>query len=175
MTNMDPLAGASIAKLTQAMYPRVRTLAGQFGAHSVDDVTQDVMLAVVRHARRNGGVAFEGRSKLDTWLYRVVLNAVRMEFRSGVRHERIIDRGADGTRVGDDRPNAERVLVDGVERSRRVRALKVLGDAQHALLVAAATQSLEEMSASMGVQVGTLKSRISRTRARARAVLAEVG
>src|SRR5262245_14601545 len=64
------------------VYRAVRRMGG--GEINVEDAVQDVFLVVVD---RIGG--FEGRSKIETWLYRICLNVVSEHRRRARRHRRI--------------------------------------------------------------------------------------
>jgi RNA polymerase sigma-70 factor (ECF subfamily) len=80
--------------------------------HAVDDVVQDVFLAVRRELHR-----FEGRSSLKTWLFGVTANVVKMHHRGEARRRRR-DQAAGGLMVaGPARDDGERhAAVDLLDR-----------------------------------------------------------
>jgi RNA polymerase sigma-70 factor (ECF subfamily) len=55
-------------------------------AEAIDDVVQDVFLAVHRQGDR-----FEGRSSVKTWLFAITANTVRMHRRREVRRQRRVE------------------------------------------------------------------------------------
>src|SRR5690349_1346646 len=64
------------------VYRVVRRMGG--GQINVEDVVQDVFLVLVDRLRE-----FEGRAKLQTWVYRVCLNVVSEHRRRARRHLRL--------------------------------------------------------------------------------------
>lgn len=113
-----------------------------------EDVAQDVC---VRLARALG--SFDGRSAFTSWLYRVVLNAVRDRQRQGARRARQADalREVSASDVAPDQESAvaERQLWDAVRRLPEKQR-----DAM--LLVYAEERSHAEAADIMGVKESTV-------------------
>jgi RNA polymerase sigma-70 factor (ECF subfamily) len=139
-------------------------------AEEAKDVAQDVFLQVYRALGR-----FEGRSRLKTWIYRIVLNHCRNRRRFWSRRLR---RGAcsletltaaEEARLAADRGDAEGPFagVERRERSARVHAaLAQLRFEQRAILLLREQDGLscDEIAAAFGIAEGTVKSRLARAR-----------
>lgn len=132
------------------------------------DVAQEVFLQVHRRL-----AAFEGRSSLKTWIYRIVVNQChnrrRFWHRRGRDREEALDEGlAAPDRFGGGAWQASpyQQAVAG-ERARRVqRALLGLRFDQRTVLVLREIEGLscEEVAGALGIPEGTVKSRLSRAR-----------
>ncbi len=141
------------------------------------DVTQDVFLTLYRQILR-----FRGESSLKTWLYRVTLNQAanrnrwwRRRFRS--RFETVsITTGLDDQASMEPvslEPSLDRQLLSKEARRAIEDALAALPFDQRAAVILRDVQHLtyEEIAETIGVSMGTVKSRISRGRERLRRVL----
>ena len=135
---------------------------------------------------RSEADAFEGRSALGTWIYRVATNAALMR-RRGKRHQvEVMLEDAlptfleDGHRAGDrsyvladwsDTPEEE--LLSRETRAVVSRALGALPDHYRAVLVLRDVEGLssEETAAALGESVASVKSRLHRARMALREVL----
>jgi RNA polymerase sigma-70 factor (ECF subfamily) len=73
----------SFGRLAERVRARVYrwALAGTGDADEAEDVAQDVLLRLHRHLE-----SFEGRSRFDTWLYRITSNAAASARRRAQRH-----------------------------------------------------------------------------------------
>ncbi|HJS58508.1 MAG TPA: sigma-70 family RNA polymerase sigma factor [Vicinamibacteria bacterium] len=133
------------------------------------DVAQDVFLQVYRALGR-----FEGRSRLKTWIYRIVVNQCRNRRRFWSRHAR---RGscslealtaAEEARLAAGRDeNGPFADVARRERVARVHeALARLRFEHRAILLLREQDGLscEEIAAALGIAEGTVKSRLARAR-----------
>jgi RNA polymerase sigma-70 factor, ECF subfamily len=136
-------------------------------ASDAEDATQETFLKLARHAD-----SFRGEAKLSTWLYRVARNACT----DHVRH----DARRPSTPVADpstlDEAPREADRTTGTEDALTVRAALDQLDAvsrQALVLVAVEGLSYQEAGAALGLAVGTVKSRVSRARARLVTLLAE--
>ncbi len=146
-------------------------LQGRVGVADADGLVVDAFAA-----------AFVARANYDDrhgnalpWMIGFARNVARNELRSGRRRSRlrIRLRGTSGTDVpvdSSDRLDAERV-GDRVRRS--VQALPV-DQREVLLLYALAGLSYDEIAASLGVPVGTVRSRLARGRERLRTALADL-
>ena len=141
------------------------------------DLSQEVFLRVFRTIH-----AFRGHSSLRTWIYRIVVNQARNRQRWWRRRHRaqqvsldqhIQDHGELAERVdsGPDRLVGQKQLAD------RIRvALDGLPFDQKTAIVLREIDGLsyEEIGFSLGIAVGTVKSRLARAREGLRAQLSDV-
>jgi RNA polymerase sigma factor (sigma-70 family) len=164
----DPQAFARLVALHEAM---VLNLAARLlgDPEEARDTAQDVFLQVYRTLAR-----FEGRSTLRTWIYRIVVNHCRNRQRWWRRRRR-----AAACPIEDitQRDEAKLAAVapgespfDRLARRERVRrmesALRGLSFEHRAILLLREVEDLscEEMGTTLGLPVGTVKSRLSRAR-----------
>lgn len=143
-------------------------------AEDAGDVAQDAFLAVWR-----GLPSFRGESGFSTWLYRLVSNAAIDHLRR-TKHQRAavsLDDGEWRPDVVDEAPSpqerAERVeLRDAV-----AQGLERLSDDHRTILVMREVQELsyEEIAQTLSLDMGTVKSRISRARNSLRKILLKGG
>jgi RNA polymerase sigma-70 factor (ECF subfamily) len=168
--------GAAIEHLMTVHADRVYRLAYGVTRNDADaqEVVQDVFLTVVRkHA------AFEGRSALSSWIYRITMNAA-LNKRRGKRAEvetsldaLLPTYGADGHREGEraylvadwsDTPEA--TALSGESRAVLARAIEALPDRARAVLILRDVEGLsnEEVADALGETVGSVKSRLHRAR-----------
>jgi len=132
------------------------------------DVAQEVFLQVYRTLPR-----FEGRSRLKTWIYRIVVNQCHNRRRFWHRRRRDREEAFDERVEARVAGRAAGLLGSPFEetlrreRARRVQAaLLELRFEQRAVLVLREVEGLtcEEIATSLGVPDGTVKSRLSRAR-----------
>lgn len=144
---------------------------------SAEDVTQEAFLRAFRRLDTFRGDRFR------SWLLRIVANAARDELR---RRKRRPQRSLDEARDDPDMPNIDpveprpgpqaaaenadlrRVLDEALGQLPEDWRLVVLLSDVHGL-------AYDEVAASAGIPVGTVKSRLSRARARLREILRESG
>ena len=141
------------------------------------DLSQEVFLNVFRTIGR-----FRGQSALRTWIYRIVINQARNRQRWWKRRHRAEQVSLDERleRNGDMLPASELVAPDRMfgqrELARRIwAALDQLPFEQRSVMVLREIDGLsyEEIAFSLGVAVGTVKSRLTRAREVLRARLRE--
>jgi RNA polymerase sigma-70 factor (ECF subfamily) len=132
---------------------------------------------------------FEGRSDFYTYLYRTLINLWKNQIRrrrrwrmvplfggreteSGER-DRQDAGGAPGARLADGSPGPHERLARREESEKLQRALGRLGAEFRAVLVLRVAEGLEyeEIAASLGIPVGTVRSRLARARRRIRELL----
>jgi RNA polymerase sigma-70 factor, ECF subfamily len=144
--------------------PIVRFLYRYLGnMEEAKEVCQDVFIKVFR-----GLPHFQNQCSLKTWIYRITLNTVLNEKRRW--YQRLKDRfmgleGISQTKL-DSLPDPEMSLTMS-ERCRRVNlALRKLRPDHRAILVLRDLEGLsyQEISASLGLNIGTVKSRLARAR-----------
>lgn len=129
------------------------------------DLSQDVFLRVYRTIGR-----FRGQSTLRTWIYRIAVNQARNRHRFWRRRHRadqvslethVAHHGDFASESGPDRVLAQKELA-----ARLQRALNGLPFDQRTAIVLREIDGLsyEEIAFSLGVAVGTVKSRLTRAR-----------
>jgi RNA polymerase sigma-70 factor (ECF subfamily) len=138
------------------------------------DLAQEVFLRVFRTIHR-----FRGHSSLRTWIYRIAVNQARNRHRSWVRRHRAdhisldLHVGQHGDTLCGRAPTPDRVLAQK-ELAQRLRgALERLPFEQRTAIVLREVDGLsyEEIAYSLGLPVGTVKSRLTRARLALRADL----
>jgi RNA polymerase sigma-70 factor, ECF subfamily len=133
----------------------------------VADAEQEVLISLYR-----GLKSFAFRSSFRTWLYRFTRNR-GIDYLRASRRRRRRDRalrGAPPSRVSSD--PLESILRD--ERGRKIlRSLALLGDTDRLVVTLREVEglSMEEIGRTLGLPVGTVKSRLSRARARLLTIL----
>nr|WP_084051042.1 sigma-70 family RNA polymerase sigma factor [Deinococcus hopiensis] len=143
-----------------------RLAAGTVGPGAADDVVQEVWISVYRHL-----AGFRGEAQFSTWLHRVTLNACRKVL-SARPHLALEDAPE---------PVAPHDLAHAGEqadlRARLAAAMRQLPPEQRYAVTLRELSGLEyaEIAEVLGVEVGTVKSRISRGRAALRALLTRNG
>jgi RNA polymerase sigma-70 factor, ECF subfamily len=151
--------------------PRFRRIAMRWLRNSEDaeDAVQDAMLSAFRHIG-----AFDGRSRMMTWLTAILINAIRMQIRRRPRAwVQSLDQNPDeGQRtlsefLADPKPTPEQTLerrelygllytfAGGLPRSQRAALRLRLRD----------DFSIREAARALGVPEGTLKAQLARGRA----------
>ena len=138
------------------------------------DVSQEVFLRVFRTLS-----SFRGQSALRTWIYRIVINQARNRQRWWRRRHRASQVSLDDHlhQFGDLESKGEvlpdRLLASKETASRIWQALDHLPFDQRTALVLREVDGLryEEIAFSLGVAVGTVKSRLTRARQTLRAEL----
>ncbi len=138
------------------------------------DLSQEVFLRVFRTISR-----FRGQSALRTWIYRIVINQARNRQRWWRRRYRASQVSLDEhVRLFGEMESQDEVLPDRALASKETaaqiwRALERLPFDQRTALVLREIDGLryEEIAFSLGVAVGTVKSRLTRARQALRAEL----
>ncbi|WP_046769068.1 RNA polymerase sigma factor SigE [Jiangella alkaliphila] len=136
-------------------------------AHDAEDLTQDVFVRVFRSLSSYTPGTFEG------WLHRITTNlfldSVRRKQR--IRFDALADDAAE--RLHGREPTPERVITDNMLEADIQRALEALPPDFRAAVVLCDIEGLsyEEIAATLGIKLGTVRSRIHRGRAQLRAAL----
>ena len=138
------------------------------------DLSQEVFMRVFRTLS-----TFRGQSALRTWIYRIVVNQARNRQRwwrrrhrdEQVSLEQHIQHVGDFTSTSE--PSPDRLLVSKENAGRLWQALDRLPFDQRTALILREIDGLryEEMAFSLGIAVGTVKSRLTRARQALRAEL----
>lgn len=124
---------------------------------------------------------FRGDAAFSTWLYRLAANAstdlLRREGRRSAKHGPSLDDDETWVELPDSGPSPQ-ALAERTELKEQIEdALRKLSpDHRQALILREIHQlSYEEISAALGLDLGTVKSRISRARGRLRRILLQSG
>ena len=159
----------------EAIYDRYaatihRYAARRIGVSLADDVAAETFLQAFRLRRRFDRAA----TSALPWLYGIATNLIRRHRRRETAQYRAWARtGADPTTVTD---HADRVVlqVAATQRARAVHAALARLTAKErdvVLLVAWCELSYEQVAQSLGIPVGTVRSRLNRARGRLEAAL----
>jgi RNA polymerase sigma-70 factor (ECF subfamily) len=140
------------------------------------DVSQEVFLRVFRTIHR-----FRGQSSLRTWIYRIAVNQARNRHRFWRRRRRADQVSLEdhvtlhGELVSTRQATPERELAQKELRDRLQRALNNLPFDQRTAIVLREVDGLsyDEIAFSLGVAIGTVKSRLTRARQALRLELRE--
>ena len=119
--------------------------------------------------------SYKGQSRFSTWLYRVTSNVCLDELRRGKRRKASsLDERIDaGWAPVDDMDTPEHHAMRTEQRRALERAIQELPEDMRSAVVLRDIQgcSYDEIADILGANVGTIKSRISRARARLREIL----
>ena len=131
------------------------------------DCLQEAMLRIYRSIS-----GFKGQSSFSTWIYRVAMNTCLDELRKKKNKQAAsLDSLLDtGWSPSDDYDTPEHHAIEG-ERKKAIRtAISELPDDMRSAIVLRDIEgfSYEEISEMLGINVGTIKSRISRGREKLR-------
>jgi RNA polymerase sigma-70 factor (ECF subfamily) len=146
-----------------------------------EEITQDTFLRAHR-----GLAKFRGDSSLATWLHRIAMNLSRNRYWYFFRRRRHLTLSLENT-IGDDNRStfSDLVASDAADPAREATAaefsdlvascMRRLGAEPRKILTLRNTQdrSYGEIAREMGVNIGTVKSRIARARKSLRALLIE--
>ena len=140
------------------------------------DVAEDVVQSAFEKAVR-GLARFDGRSRLSTWVHRIVVNEGLMWLRTeGRRRKRFAsesESGVDTERYGDPNSDPSRALFDREALQQLQWGLAALPTAEREVLerCALAGQSYDEYASEVGIGAAAAKSRAFRARRRLRDLL----
>ena len=138
------------------------------------DLAQDTLVKVIR-----GLPAFDGRSKLSTWVTRVALNTCLTWLRDSSKRAELQQRAAVAGTIGvETREHQPGSRVESEERRAEVlRALEQVSAEHRAVLVLRDVRGMEyeQIAAVLKITVGTVKSRLFRARAALRRQIEDVG
>lgn len=157
-------------ELVRRLAPRVSRVVRSLGvpARAHEDVVQDVLVAVVRSLPR-----FEGRSRLESWVYGICVHVIRHHRRASTRFWRALQAFWSSTREHD------AGVADPVEAGRRARAvLRVLdrmpaGRRDVLVLFEMEGRSGAEVAEILGIAEGAVYTRLHHARNAFRRLVAE--
>lgn len=139
----------------------------------VDDLTQDVFLRVYRNLHR-----FRSRSSFYTWLYRITVNVffdhTKKRKRAEQRLVRLQNAMVDASAPAPDGGDPYRATLDAFVREALARAIARLPEPFRDVVSMREVDDLsyEEIALATGTSIGTVRSRLSRARARLKETLA---
>jgi RNA polymerase sigma-70 factor (ECF subfamily) len=150
-----------------------RLLAGfNVSSGDIEDLTQEVFLRIFRNLHR-----FRGQSSFYTWLYRITINVFfdhskkrkRADARLGRLQSALVD-------VSDQQPYSDdpfRATCDAITRQTFSAAIATLPELFRDVVAMREVDDLsyEEIALATGISIGTVRSRLSRARARLKELL----
>ena len=168
----------AFARLVRLYEKRVFALTNRMCRNSADaeEAAQEAFLAAWQ-----GLKFFRGDASFSTWLYRLVSNACVNILRREGRHQAAAGPSLDDAGAGVDLPDPDPTPHDLAERTelrRQIEAgLRALPPEYREVLILRELhqQSYEEIAGICRLDLGTVKSRISRGRKRLRKILVESG
>jgi len=142
------------------------------------DVTQDVFLRVYRSID-----TFKGQSKFSTWLYQIATNICIDYCRKASRKKEIsmvvTDESGEETEMdfADTSPTPEQSVEHTELREEITRCIEKLGDEHRMILILRDIDGLsyQEIGSILGMEQGTVKSRLFRAREKLRGLLLKSG
>lgn len=135
------------------------------------DLTQETFLRAFQNIGR-----FRGEADLRTWIYRIAINQARNRWRWWRRRSRDLTVSLDATQPNSDQPLIATLVERSADpeqntlaREREVAlraALRSLGNAYRETVILRDIEGFtyEEIAATLGINVGTVKSRLARGR-----------
>jgi RNA polymerase sigma-70 factor (ECF subfamily) len=153
-------------RLLRIHYDRMYAVCRRITGNDADaaDAAQEAMISVVRSLPR-----FDGRSSFATWVYRIATNASLDELRRRRRRPALADRDAgrdDDRDTGTADPHAATRVEAIADRMAIDAALADLSDDFRVPIVLRDVADFDyaEIADTLGIPVGTVKSRIARGR-----------
>lgn len=141
-------------------------------APDLEDLTQEVFLRIFRNMHR-----FRGQSSFYTWLYRITVNVFfdhnKKRKRADVRLNRLQNALVDMSNVRHDGEDPFYACYNALTESEFERAIEALPEAFRAVVAMREVDDLsyEEIALATGISIGTVRSRLSRARARLKELL----
>jgi RNA polymerase sigma-70 factor (ECF subfamily) len=173
---MEESDGAVIASSLEtpgvfgAIFDRHGSTLLRFLARRVDPAEAEDLLGEVFRIAFERRSAFErDRASARPWLYGIAANVVAKHHRSGARRFRAMARVPAGRPLDEDPADRAVAAADAGARWTRVMdAIGALPEAERQVLLLFAWEELsyEEIALALGVPMGTVRSRLSRGRAR---------
>ena len=163
--------------LVTAYDGHVRRVLGQLNASvaEIEDLTQEVFLRVFRNLQR-----FRGQSSFYTWLYRITVNVFfdhnKKRKRADVRLQRMQNALVDVTSARLEGEDPYYVCYDKLTERALSEAIAELPEAFRDVVAMREFDDLsyEEIAMQTGISIGTVRSRLSRARARLKDLLRPV-
>lgn len=164
-------------QLVQSYDLQVRRILTQLGVASsdVEDLAQEVFLRIFRNSHR-----FRGQSSFYTWLYRITVNVFfdhnKKRKRADVRLARLQSALVDVTVVRSEGEDPYVACYDALTHDQFYKAIDALPQAFRTVVEMREVDDLsyEEIAVQTGISIGTVRSRLSRARARLKELLRPV-
>lgn len=155
---------AALDELLRRHYDRIYAICRRIAGNDADaaDAAQEALMAIVRGLKK-----FDGNAAFSTWSYRVATNACLDELRRRKRRPTPVDEHADwNPNAADER--ASDFDGDLVERDAMATALEQLPPEFRDPVILRDVGGLDyaEISATLSIPPGTVRSRIARGRAK---------
>jgi len=160
---------AAFEKLVQPLEGRIYAVALRMCGNREDaqDCMQEAMIRIYRALS-----SFKGQSSFSTWVYRITMNTCLDELRRRkARRSTSLDNLLDsGWSPANETDTPERHAVQSEQRRTIERAISDLPEDMRSAVILRDIQGLtyDEIASALEVNVGTVKSRISRARERLR-------
>jgi len=141
-------------------------------AGDVEDLTQEVFLRIYRNLHR-----FRGQSSFYTWLYRITVNVFfdhnKKRKRADVRLTRLQNALVDASNSPHESDDPFRATYDAITSEKFSHAIELLPEPFRDVVAMREVDDLsyEEIALQTGISIGTVRSRLSRARARLKEVL----
>jgi RNA polymerase sigma-70 factor (ECF subfamily) len=138
----------------------------------VEDLAQEVFLRIFRNLHR-----FRGQSSFYTWLYRITVNVFfdhnKKRKRADVRLARLQSALIDVTNVRHDGDDPFFACSNALTQREFAKAIDALPEAFRTVVAMREVEDLsyEEIAIQTGISIGTVRSRLSRARARLKELL----
>ncbi len=164
----------SFDDLVRAYEPTVQRVLGQLNVAptDVEDLAQEVFLRVYRNLHR-----FRGQSSFYTWLYRITVNVFfdhnKKRKRADVRLQRLQNAMVDVSNHCPDPDDPFRAAFERFTSETFSRAIETLPEPFRDVVAMREVDDLsyEEIALQTGISIGTVRSRLSRARARLKEAL----
>ncbi len=164
-------------ELVRSYEQHVRRILTQLSvaAPDLEDLTQEVFLRVFRNMHR-----FRGQSSFYTWLYRITVNVFfdhnKKRKRADVRLSRLQNALVDMSNVRHDGEDPYYACYNALTQAEFARAIDALPEAFRTVVAMREVDDLsyEEIALATGISIGTVRSRLSRARARLKELLRPV-
>jgi RNA polymerase sigma-70 factor (ECF subfamily) len=161
--------------LVRAYEPHVRRVLTQLNAppSDVEDLVQEVFLRIFRNLGR-----FRGQSSFYTWLYRITINVFfdhnKKRKRADVRLARLQNALSEVSTVREPSDDPYVACYNALAREEFSQAINALPEAFRTVVAMREVDDLsyEEIALQTGISIGTVRSRLSRARARLKELLA---
>jgi RNA polymerase sigma-70 factor (ECF subfamily) len=161
-------------ELVRSYDAHVRRILGQLSAPAgdIEDLAQEVFLRIFRNLRH-----FRGQSSFYTWLYRITVNVFfdhnKKRKRADVRLARLQSAVGDASELNRGTDDPYYACYDALTQENFERAIDSLPEAFRAVVAMREVDDLsyEEIAVQTGISVGTVRSRLSRARARLKTLL----
>jgi RNA polymerase sigma-70 factor (ECF subfamily) len=169
--------GEAFEQLVQSYDLQVRRILTQLSVTSgdVEDLAQEVFLRIFRNLHR-----FRGQSSFYTWLYRITVNVFfdhnKKRKRADVRLARLQSALVDVTVVRSDSEDPYVACYNALTHDQFYKAIDALPQAFRMVVEMREVDDLsyEEIALQTGISIGTVRSRLSRARARLKELLRPV-